>query len=96
MAKTKETRGSKYREIVEGMGVRYEDCRVLAFRFERERGPELFHYALMLAENRPEYLSFDCEGLTANVIVHNVPEDVDKVTKMALADGGTPTMPNLR
>lgn len=96
MARKADTRESKYREIVEGLGVRYEDCRVLAFRFERETGPESFHYSLMLAGNRPEYLSFNKEGQTANVIVRNDAEIVEAVTKIASGDGGVPTMPNLR
>lgn len=69
MAKaTKETRAKQYREILAGIGIRFEDCRVLAFTFKQERRPELFHFGLMLYEPRPVYYLFECWGKYAKLL----------------------------
>ena len=68
---TKTAREDQYREILAKAGIRFEDCRVLAFTFERPLGPETFHLHLMNADPRPEYHLFDCWEKTAQIIIPN-------------------------
>ena len=97
MAKaTKETRAKQYREILAGIGIRFEDCRILAFTFKQERRPELFHFGLMLHEPRPVYYLFECWGKYANVVVPKDEENAAVIIAIAARDGGESVTPDLR
>lgn len=96
MANKALTREQEYREILTKDGIRFEDCRVLAFVFERERQTEIFHYDLMLREPRPAYHLYDCFGVNANVIVPDDANNAANIIAMAEKIGGHKTTPNLR
>lgn len=91
----KATRGDQYREILASYGKRLEDCKVLAFAFETEYGPELFHYELMYPL-RPVYHLFDCFGKIAQIVVPNDPKNEEMAVLLAESCGGEKTTPNLR
>ena len=86
----------QYRAILEKDGVRYEDCRVLAFVFERPMGPETFHLHVLNAEPRPKYHLFDCFDLMAQVIISNDDKIAARVEELAIEVGGKKTSPILR
>lgn len=92
---TKTTRKDQYREILAKAGIRFEDCRVLAFTFERPLGPETFHLHLMNADPRPEYHLFDCWEKTAQIIIPNDEPTAARVQELAEQVGGKKTTPNL-
>ena len=91
---SKLTRGDQYREILASYGKRLEDCKVLAFEFETEYGPELFHYELMYPL-RPVYHLFDCFGKIAQIVVPNDPKNEEMAVQLAESCGGEKTTPNL-
>ena len=91
----KQTREQKYRELLAEFGKRLEDCKVLAFRFENEFGPEMLHYELMYPL-RPVYHLFDSFGNTAIVIVPVDSENEKMCKQLADLCGGVPTTPDLR
>ena len=91
----KATRGDQYRSILESYGKRLEDCKVLAFAFETESGPEIFHYELMYPL-RPVYHLFDCFGKIAQIVVPKDPENEEMAVLLAESCGGEITTPNLR
>lgn len=95
MAKTsnKSTRKEQYRGILAKAGIRFDDCRVLAFVFDTLRKPEHFHYDLMA--QKPVYFLFDCWGNNANVIVPKDDENAAKIIAIAANLGGQKTTPNL-
>lgn len=93
---TKTTRGDQYRAILERVGIRFEDCKVLAFAFKQERRPELFHFGLMLHKPRPVYYLFDCWDKYANVVVPKDEKNAAVIIAIAEKDGGEKTTPNLR
>lgn len=92
---SKATRGDQYRSILESYGKRLEDCKVLAFAFETESGPEIFHYELM-HPLRPVYHLFDCSGNVAYIVVPKDPENEEMAVQLAESCGGSKTTPNLR
>lgn len=92
---TKQTREQEYRDILAKDGIRYEDCRVLAFTFERPLGPETFHLHLMNADPRPEYHLFDCWEKTAQIIIPNDESTAARIQELAEQVGGHKTTPNL-
>lgn len=91
---TKPTRAEQYRQILAEYGKRLEDCKVLAFAFDTEHGPEIFHYELMFPL-RPVYHLFDCFGNIAQIVVPKDPENEDMAVKLAESCGGEKTTPNL-
>lgn len=91
----KTTRGDQYREILASYGKRLEDCKVLAFAFETESGPVIFHYELMYPL-RPVYHLFDCSGNVAYIVVPKDPENERMCIQLAESCGGEKTTPNLR
>ncbi len=97
MARTtkKTARKDQYRAILEKDGIRFEDCRVLAFTFERPLGPETFHLHLMNAHPRPDYHLFDCYENMANVIIPADEQIAARVQELAEQVGGKKTTPNL-
>lgn len=97
MARTvkKTARMEQYRAIMDKAGIRFEDCRVLAFTFERAKGPETFHFWLMLDERRPKYYLFDCWEKTAQVIIPNDDAVSEIVCDIATRADGKKTTPNL-
>lgn len=95
MATKKPTRKEEYRAILEKDGIRFEDCRVLAFTFERAKGPETFHFWLMLDERRPKYYLFDCLEKKAQVIIPNDDAVSEIVCDIATRADGKKTTPNL-
>lgn len=97
MARTvkKTARKEQYRAIMDKAGIRFEDCRVLAFTFERPLGPETFHLHLMNADPRPEYHLFDCWEKTAQIIIPNDEPTAARVQELAEQVGGHKTTPNL-
>lgn len=92
---SKTTLGDQYREILASYGKRLEDCKVLAFAFETESGPEIFHYELMYPL-RPVYHLFDCFGTIAQIVVPKDPENERMCIQLAESCGGEKTTPNLR
>ena len=97
MARTvkKTARKEQYRAIMDKSGIRFEDCRVLAFTFERPLGPETFHLHLMNAYQRPEYHLFDCWEKTAQIIILNDESTAARIQELAEQVGGHKTTPNL-
>lgn len=97
MAKTstKKALQDQYRAILEKDGVRYGDCRVLAFVFERAMGPETFHLHVLNAEPRPKYHLFDCFDLMAQVIIPNDDKIAARMVELAIEIGGKKTIPIL-
>ncbi len=95
MAKKTLPRKDQYREILAQYGKRLEDCRVLAFEFENEYGPEIFHYELM-HPLRPVYHLFDCFGKIAQIVVPKDPENEAMAIQLAESCGGEKTTPNLQ
>ena len=89
------TRKDQYRAILAKAGIRFEDCRVLAFVFERPLGPETFHLHLMNAHQRPDYHLFDCYENMANVIIPADEQIAARVQELAEQVGGKKTTPNL-
>lgn len=92
---SKMTRGDQYRSILESYGKRLEDCKVLAFAFETESGPEIFHYELMYPL-RPVYHLFDCFGKIAQIVVPKDLANEEMAVQLAESCGGEKTTPNLR
>ena len=97
MARTvkKTARKDEYRAIMDKLGIRFDDCRVLAFAFERPLGPETFHLHLMNADPRPEYHLFDCWEKTAQIIIPNDESTAARIQELAEQVGGKKTTPNL-
>lgn len=94
-AKNKQTLESQYREILLAKGIKFEDCRVLSFRFEDEKKPKIFHYNLMSPGY--DYFLFDLTGPVANVIVSAFePKMWDSIKFAAEWLGGKQITPNLR
>lgn len=95
MAK-KETRAEQYRRILACYEKRLEDCRVLAFEFVRETGPEVFHYEIM-SPRRPVYYLFDYIGKVAQIVVPKYDkENEDFCIEIAASCGGIKITPDLR
>ena len=93
---TKRTaRKEQYRAIIEKSGIRFEDCRVLAFTFEYPKGPEMFHLHLMLADPRPKYHLFDLFEQIAQIVIPNDESTAARVQELAEQMGGKKTTPNL-
>lgn len=84
-----------YREIIEKEGRKWDDCKVLAFAFERPLGPETFHLHLMNEDPRPEYHLFDCWEKTAQIIIPKDEPTAARVQELAEQVGGKKTTPNL-
>ena len=95
MATKKPTRKDESRAILEKDGIRFEDCRVLAFAFDGPGGPEIFHFGLMLDLRRPEYYLFDCWEKMAQVIIPNNDAVSEIVFDIATRADGKKTTPNL-
>ena len=97
MAKKSERppRKEQYRAIVENAGIRFNDCRILAFVFEPPARPETFHLLLMNARPRPEYHLFDCWGKMAQIVIPNDESTAARIQELAEQDGGHKTTPNL-
>ena len=98
MVKRKDTgrsREEQYRAILSEYGKRLEDCKVLAFSFEGEGGPALFHYELM-HPLRPVYHLFDASGSVAQVVIPIDAENERMCVELAESCGGEKTTPNLR
>lgn len=91
----KKSRKDQYRDILENAGIRFEDCTVLAFNFEREKGPEIFHLWLMLDKRRPKYYLFDCWERTAQVVIPKDESISDIVCDIATRADGVKVNPNL-
>lgn len=92
---SKATRGEQYREIIEKECREWKDCKVLAFLFSNERGPERFHYKLMF-EPRAKYYLFDCFGNVAQIVVPKDNENERICIQLAESCEGEKTIPNLR
>lgn len=89
------SRGEQFRAILGGMGVRLEDCRVLCFTFEKERGAENFHYDLMREIALP-YFIFDAAGNDAYIVMPIMkPKAVSAVERLASLAGGVAKVPEL-
>ena len=69
---------------------------MLSFVFEKENGPERFHFRLLLTVPGPGYYLFDCFDKTANVIVPNDDDNAVWIQQLAEQVGGHKTTPNLR
>jgi hypothetical protein len=95
MAAKKETRELLYRSILERDGIRYEDCKVLAFVFETESGPQIFHYKLM-HPMRPVYYLFDFMEKIAQVVIPKNQDIEQKIISLAENVGGKKTTPKLQ
>ena len=93
---TKTTRDERYRAIMEKDGFAPDEWRVLSFVFEKENGPERFHFRLLLTVPGPGYYLFDCFDKTANVIVPNDDDNAAWIQQLAEQVGGHKTTPNLR
>jgi hypothetical protein len=83
-----------YREIVEKEGLKWEDCKVLAFEFDGPEGPEILHYGLMFPL-RPVYHLFDRFGNVAYIVVPKDPENERMCIQLAESCGGSKTTPYL-
>lgn len=94
-SESKASRGEQYRAILAEYGKRLEDCKVLAFSFEGEGGPALFHYELM-HPLRPVYHLFDASGNVAQVVIPIDAENERMCVELAESCGGEKTTPNLR
>lgn len=94
MAKSKTTREEQYRAIMEKEGI--EECKVFAFAFLSDTGPEYFHYELMLADPRPDYYLFDIMGEIAQVVAPKDAENDAIIVQLAESCGGKKITPNLR
>ena len=94
-AAKKETRESQYRAILERDGIRYEDCKVLAFAFETDGGPGIFHYKLMRTMYHVYYI-FDCMGNIAQVVSPKNQDIEQKIISLAENVGGKKTTPKLQ
>ena len=94
-ASKKTTRESRYREILMSDGISFNDCRVLAFVFERPLDAETFHLRLMNADQRPEYHIFDYLGSMAHVVAPNDEQTLVRIQGIAEQMGGKKTTPNL-
>lgn len=93
--KNKETLESQYRQILSLKGLKFDDCRILSFRFEDETKPKIFHYNLMSPGY--DYYFFDVVGPVANVIVSaSEPKMWDSIKFAAEWLGGKQITPNLR
>lgn len=95
MANKKPTKGEQYRGIVMNEGQEWKDCKVLAFLFPNERGPERFHYKLMF-ESRAKYYLFDCFCNVAQIVVPKGDENERMCIQLAESCDGEKTIPNLR
>lgn len=96
MAKEKKTLKDQYAAILKGRGVSLRDCKVLAFAFDAPRGPEKFHYDVMMSEPRLQYYIFDCWDERAQVVVSNDDFVIAAIERIALELGGSKTMAELR
>lgn len=94
MATKSKTREAQYRAILEDIGLRLEDCRVLAFVFDYSMKAELFHYEIMA--EKPDYYIIDCWDKNANVIVPKDETNAAHITLIAEQLGGKARTPNLR
>lgn len=93
---TKKTaRKDQYRAIMDKSLIRFEDCRVLAFTFERPLGPETFHLHLMLADPRPKYHLFDLFEQIAQIVIPNYESAAARIQELAEQVGGHKTTPIL-
>lgn len=96
MATKKVSKAEQYREIMAASGRRLEDCKVLAFEFEKETGPEIFHFDLMDLD-RPIYYLFDYFGRMAQIVVpRRDTENERKCIAKAEAAGGRTVFPVLQ
>ena len=93
---SKLSREQSYRDILATEGKRFEECRILGFIFEIDRGPEHFHYDLMMNDPRPEYFIFDCWERNANVVVPDNEANAAVIIGIAERAGGKKTMANLQ
>lgn len=93
---SKSTREQTYREILGQTEIRFEDCNVLAFAFDAPRGPEKFHYDVMMSEPRLQYYIFDCLEGRAQVVVPNDDFVIAAIERIAAELGGSKTMAELR
>ena len=75
-------------------GIRFDDCKVLAFVFDDIFGPMHYHYQLMFDSAR--YHLFDHIGSTAYVIIPNDDETEQICVQLAESCGGKKTVPDLR
>ena len=92
----KTARGDQYRAVLEKAGIRFEDCRVLAFTFLSDLGPQYCHYDMMMADPRPKYHLIDCVGETVYIIVPgNDAENERMCIQLAEANGGRKITPKL-
>lgn len=91
--KASKTRADQYREILAERGIRYEDCRVLAFAFNYQMQAEMFHFGIMA--EKVDYFLFDAAENTANIIIPKDGQDAEKIAKIAQGCGGRSTTPKL-
>lgn len=94
MAKKTTPRREGYREIIEKIGYRMEDCRIVAYGFEKDEQISQFHFALMLDDDC-EYRLFDQIDGVAQVIIPNTDEMQEICDRIAKDCGGKPTNPKL-
>lgn len=97
MARTvkKTARKDQYRAIMAKDGIRFEDCRVLAFAFEYPKGPEILHIRIMLTEPQPTYYLFDLFEQVAQIVIPNDESTAARIQELAEQVGGKKTTPNL-
>lgn len=88
----KRTLGSQYKEIIEGRGVKFSDCKILAYSFGTKGGAKALHYALM--DGKIGYILFDCFDDVAQVIVLRG-EDTGGIEELAVNLGGKEIRPIL-
>lgn len=95
MAKSKrDSKKLQYATILsERYGLRWEDARVLAFRFPDAKGPEKLHYALLFIGG--QYWIFDCWDDIAQV-VFPASDTIEQIIKnTAAVCGGIKVTPEL-
>ena len=92
MATKSKTREAQYREILEDIGIRLEDCRVLAYQFPGRYGAIAFHFDAI--REAASFLFFDVLDATATVVC--APEEVAAIDALAARHGGEKRTPNLR
>lgn len=81
----------QYRSI---LATELDRCKVLAFSFGRDSGPEMYHYDLMTA--RVGYHLFDHVGRVAYVVIPDDPSVEALCAAIAGDCGGVRTRPDLR
>jgi len=92
--KIKTTLADQYREILAREGKNFDDCKVVAFEFESDYGPEIFHFELTYPL-RPVYHIFDGYDNVAQIVIPQDEENERLLNMLAESCGGTPVKPRL-